>query len=425
MTVIDSSRRLRRTPIPCGCIALLAMACWSAAPPGAWGQEWPDRPVTLFDDRMVVGGEALLTVAPEDEGFFNYTDYDRSALRLVRLGVTTTIRATDRVSFLAEVRAEGDIGEGQWTGEPYALFVRVRPWLHRTFEIHAGRIPPAFGGFLRRSYGRDNPLIGYPLAYQYLTSLRTDALPRHADDLIDRRGSGWYTGYPIGNPDWAHGVPMVSAFRYDTGVLGRLALQSNRLELLGSATTGTLSNPRVDDDNGSPQFAGRVVSRPVTGLVVGFSAARGAFLANRLRADLPAGSRPSEYAQRALGFDIEYSRDYWVLRTEWLHTAWRLPALAAPPLDESLGAGSVAIEGRYTLAPGLYAAARIDRLSFSTITGSVGRVPWDANVSRVETGIGYAVTRNIIIKTAYQYNRRDGGYVRRAHYGAAQLLLWF
>jgi hypothetical protein len=331
--------------------AIVALLAHSSAARIASADEWPDRPLTLFDDRVVLGGEALVTAAPEDEGFFNYTDYDRSALRLVRLGVTTSVRANEHLSFLAEVRAEGDTGAGAWSGEPYALLVRVRPWLNRSFELQAGRIPPAFGGFLRRSYGRDNPLIGYPLAYQYLTTLRADALPRHADDLLERRGTGWYTGYNVGSAGWTHGVPLISAFRYDTGVLGRYASASNRVELLGSVTTGTLSRPRVRDDNGSPQVAGRVVLRPLTGLVAGLSAARGAFLANDVTYALSEGGRASEYAQRTLGADVEYSRGYAVVRAEWVHASWRLPALEEPALTDALGAGSLSVWPRASMWP--------------------------------------------------------------------------
>jgi hypothetical protein len=64
-------------------------------------------------------------------------------------------------------------------------------------------------------------------------------------------------------------------------------------------------------------------------------------------------------------------------------------------------------------------------LWFSTVSGTYGSAPWDADVSRLEAGAGYSLIRNVIIKGSYQYNRRDGGRVRRAHYGAAQLVLWF
>ena len=88
------------------------------------------------------------------------------------------MRITDRVSLLTEIRSEN--GESV---EPYALYVRVRPWRDRPIDIQAGRIPPTFGAFARRDYGAGNPLIGYPLAYQYLTSVRPDALPASSDDV--------------------------------------------------------------------------------------------------------------------------------------------------------------------------------------------------------------------------------------------------
>ena len=43
-----------------------------------------------------------------------------------------------------------------------------------------GRVPATFGAFSRNTYGTDNLLIGTPLAYQYLTSLRPDSLPDDA-----------------------------------------------------------------------------------------------------------------------------------------------------------------------------------------------------------------------------------------------------
>jgi len=47
-------------------------------------QGWPEQTATLFDGRVTLGGEATATVAPEDNGHFTYTDYERSSLQLVR-----------------------------------------------------------------------------------------------------------------------------------------------------------------------------------------------------------------------------------------------------------------------------------------------------------------------------------------------------
>jgi hypothetical protein len=160
--------------------ALLVLSTSGAA------QSLPSEPVTVGGGRVVVSGDVAVSASPEDRGFFNYSDYEHSVLRAVRFGATASVRASDRISFLGELRSE-NFGRVQ----PFALYARVRPFPTRRFDIQIGRIPPTFGSFTRRAYSRDNPLIGYPLAYQYLTSLRADAVPATADELLRMRGRGW------------------------------------------------------------------------------------------------------------------------------------------------------------------------------------------------------------------------------------------
>ena len=127
----------------------------------------------------------------------------------------------DHVSFLTELRSEN--GDAL---KPYALYVRLRPWRSRPIDIQAGRIPPIFGAFPRREYGAGNPLIGYPLAYQYLTPVRPDALPASTDDVFRMRARGWRPIYPIGSLALATGMPLITAFRWDTGVQVRIGESS-------------------------------------------------------------------------------------------------------------------------------------------------------------------------------------------------------
>src|SRR5688572_4438160 len=223
--------------------------------------------------QVTVSGEATATLGARDDiAFFNYTDYEHNALRMFRVSLSGMWRPASRLAFLTELRSE-DVQRVI----PYALYVRVRPWAGRAFDIQAGRIPPVFGAFGRRSYGAsENPLIGYPLAYQYLTSLRPNAVPATADDLLDMRARGWQASYPIGSADEAPGVPLVSAYRWDTGVQAHGVV--GRLDASLAVTIGTLSNPRVDDDNRGRQVSGRIGWKPVPGLSLGASAARGEFL---------------------------------------------------------------------------------------------------------------------------------------------------
>ena len=83
------------------------------------------------------------------------------------------------------------------------------------------------------------------------------------------------------------------------------------------------------------------------------------------------------------------------------------------------------VEGRYKLFPGMYLAGRVERLSFSSITGSTTTATWDAPVTRVEAGGGYSVTRNLLGKVTYQHNSRDSRFTPRQQLVAAQVVLWF
>ena len=314
--------------------------------------------------------------------------------------------------------------DGLGAVRPYALYLRIRPWSARDFDIQIGRIPPTFGAFARRTYANDNPLIGYPLAYQYLTSIRPDALPANADELLRKRSLGWLVRYSVGDVNADIGVPLVSAFRWDTGVQAHATV--GIVSTTASLTTGTLSNPRFTDDNGGRQFAARVEVRPVVGLVAGASFARGPFVGQSAARAAIADGRDTDFTQAAWGGDLEYSRDYYLLRFETVVSGWRLPIIQAPALPERLGAVSVSLEGRYRLRPGLYAAARFDHLGFSDIVGTRETAPWDAPVTRFEIGAGYSIQRNLLLKLSYQHNDRDGGVLlRMAHLTSVQLGFWF
>jgi hypothetical protein len=167
------------------------------------------------------------------------------------------------------------------------------------------------------------------------------------------------------------------------------------------------------------------VVRPSASVAIGTSISRGDWL-NRALEDQLVGTSPHERSrQLAIGGDVEYSAGHFLLRGEAIRSTWSLPAFDRLQLDEPLMAISTLIEGRYKIAPGLYVAMRGDRLDFSNIRGANGLVEWDAQTWRVETGIGYSVTRSILLKGAWQKNGRDGGRVRRDSFVAGQVMYWF
>jgi len=381
-------------------------------------QRLPSEPLVLGDGLLTVGGSLSATAGPVDTGFFNYTDYEDSTLRMLRIDLTASLRAGNHISLLGDIRSQN-------VGAPkaYALYLRIRPWTKRRFDLQVGRVPPTFGAFPRRSYEADNPLIGYPLAYQYLTSLRADAVPASADELLSMRGRGWLSNYSVGSLAAASGVPLASAFRWDTGVQAHAA--NDFVELTAAITSGTLSNPLFRDDNAGRQIATRVVLHPIAGLIVGASAAHGPFLTGQAARAAAGSEEDGAFAQTAWGGDLEYSRGYYLIRAETVYSQWTMPPLGSPAIDGPLRALSTSVEGRYKIRPGFYVAARVDHLGFNEIAGSAGLLTWDAPMSRIEAGAGYSIQRNLLLKISVQDNRRDGGRTRKSRLIAGQLVFWF
>jgi len=243
-------------------ISTAAFVAVVTAASAASGQTLPSEPVTLAGGRVVIGGDVAATMAPQDFGFFNYSDYEQTTLRQFRLGMSAQIRVSERIAILGELRSEN-----LEYITPFALYARIRPLPEHRLDIQIGRIPPTFGTFARRTYSSDNPLIGYPLAYQYLTSLRADSVPADATELLQMRGRGWLSSFSVGNPIPDHGVPLVSALTWDTGV--QVSTGWKMVTAAAALTNGTVSNPRVADDNTGKQLAARVTATPTIGLTFG------------------------------------------------------------------------------------------------------------------------------------------------------------
>jgi len=156
-----------------GLLLLLAVGT-----PAAVEAQWlPEGPITAARGTVTVAGEATLTLGSRDESaFFNYTDYEHNALRMFRLSLSGMWRPSPRFAALTELRSE-DLQHVI----PYALYIRVRPWAKVPLDVQAGRIPPVFGTFARRTYGTDNPLnwpvtVDLVLNASFLSSAEKEAI---------------------------------------------------------------------------------------------------------------------------------------------------------------------------------------------------------------------------------------------------------
>jgi hypothetical protein len=387
-------------------------------------QVLPATPVTFLGGRLTVGGDVAVAFGPYDEvAFFNYGDYDHDMMRLIRLGAAGTFVVSSRISLHGEFRAEGDVVEAGWTAYPVVATLHVEPFASGRVGVSAGLVQPAFGAFLQRRYGTSNPLIGYPLGYQYTTGVRADALPSSTADLVANRGRGWAPHYPIGGGRGVSGMPLVNTTGWSPGV--EVTADTARTRTTVTVMRGSLANPGSSDAHGGWELTGRFEARPIVGLVVGASGAYGSFVDRRLSAVVATAASNRDPRESAFGLDAEYSFGYWIVRAEVLVVRRRFPAFKAPFLDDPLVATSADVEARYKILPGLYAAVRLGYIAFGDVSTASGPLGWDANVGRVEAGLGYALTRNLTAKAVYQYNRRDTTQAAKLGLAAAQLVLTF
>lgn len=392
--------------------------------------------------RAAVALDLTLTFGPEDPGYFNYTDYDESALRLALVSLGASYRLADWLEAVGEVQTANTS-----RARVSALYLRLRPWPRQALQMSAGRIPPVFGAFARTRYGGENPLISLPLAYQYLSTLRPDAVPESADALLAVRGRGWYVAYPSAGPPPGAGAPpadyepgaaapppepvgrpgvaLVTASRWDTGVVVHAAGEA--LAITGGVTMGSLSDPRVDENNAGKQIVGRLEWRPNAALVVGLSGARGAF-ASRAAVQSASTTANGGWPQQALGVDADFSRGHLRVRGEVIASSWRIRTPRPPVLDDPLRAVAATLEARLRVGPRVDLACRGDWIGFSKIAGTLyegRRTAWDADVARLEAGLSYRVSRRTRVKLVYQHDWRFATTRRTDGFPAAQLAIRF
>jgi hypothetical protein len=367
------------------------------------------------------GGEATVVAGPRDTtAFFNYSDYERNLLRIARLRLFGEWRTAARLSVIGELRTE-NIDQLMMP----ALYVRWQPRATHDFYVHAGRIPPVIGGFGRHAYGRDNVVIGQPLAYQYLTSLRPDAVPSTVEDLLRMRGRGWQPSYPIGSTDLEPGVPLVSASKWDTGVAG--IWRRGRVDVSAALTQGSPALPVVKDTNDHLMWSGRAAALVGGGVTIGVSGARGQWLENSVL-DLTPGGRETPSSQTLIATDIEIGHGPWLVRGEWLRSVFEIPIVTAPDPNARLHVWSGFAEARYRPVPRWQVGLRVDRIAFGDAPGPIPDVTntsWDADVDRIEAVLGFRAHRHIELRGGWQQNWREGGRVRARGLPVFAVLCWF
>jgi hypothetical protein len=144
---------------------------------------------------------------------------------------------------------------------------------------------------------------------------------------------------------------------------------------------------------------------PLPGLGLHVSFARGAYMWDEVQPWLPVGKRARDYAQTVVGGSVEYGWRLLTVHGEVFHNNFETPVHA-----DGLDALSWYAESSYKFLPGWYVAGRYDTMRFSQVPSTGGSISWDQNIERVEGGLGYHATRELLVKAVGQVYRREAGW---------------
>jgi hypothetical protein len=223
--------------------------------------------------------------------------------------------------------------------------------------------------------------------YHYFTTVGSRELAANADSLRNRRDRN-ENGLPIVyDACWEHGIETFGFWR--------------EFEYSLALTKSTMSSPMAYDNDGG-QLIARLGVRPAVGLRLGVSAEYGSYLGSN-PIGLPQGRKTESVHQQATAFDLHYSIAHTSLFAEWVRAAYQ-----NPNLSKDLACISWYTEIKQVLVPGLYASARLDRMTFDEFVDSGGEsFTWDDNITRLEAGLGYYFNKDTLLKLVLQHNRID------------------
>jgi hypothetical protein len=263
-------------------------------------------------------------------------------------------------------------------------------------KVEAGKFAAPFGNFLPRRFAPQNFVYGYPLFYEFRTSLTAAAAPLNYAALLKARASAGDDG-----------LPMISRQAYITGVqfFGKLGAIGYHLGL----ANGALSNPTNLSETRRPLVFGRIQIQPAIGFTIGVSAANGGYLNRAQIENQQPYLKLEKCAQTLAGVDIEYSRGYLVFFGESAFSRWENPLLG-----DDLDALAFSAEMRYKILPRLFVAGRYGRIRFSEISDAQdvdadGKLsePWEFPVWRLESAVGCNLSRHALVKAVWQINRSE------------------
>ncbi len=395
-----------------------AVLAGAQAPPQAVAS--PAAPVTreerFFEQQsrwqVGWGTDATVTLSGIDKGSTNAPNDGSTPFDAYWARLYGHLRYGDTFELVADVFS----ADGRQRPRVFGLYARVQPSSHLGLRI--GRIPLVVGAWQDRAYPSRQALIGAPLLAQYLLPLRTSSIPGSVDELLNQSGRGPSARFARQASGGGGSVTLFYEHCWDTGVeaFGRFGRLRYRVALTENAPGAAAE---LGEQKNGVTTQGRLTWQS-DAWRLGASWARGAYLSKAVNQFLPAGSRVGDYRQHLVGTDARFKHGRLELNLELARNEYDSPNVDAR-LRTNAGAADVAFEAW----PGVTLAARVSALRSTDVTDSRGRrQPWDAGVTRVETGATYRfLGDHVALKGVYQHTRVSQPVNRNEDVVALQLAL--
>lgn len=267
-------------------------------------------------------------------------------------------------------------------------------------NAEAGLIDVPFGNLGGRRFPKTNPFISLPLGHEHVTSLR-------ASDYELWMSDARYSA--AGN-----GVRLIDGALYDAGVkvFGTAGILDYALAVVNGmvSSTGSYAPGGLNGKYGFGKAA-RLAITPTTGLTVGISGARGAFMTEGSTPyyGTPYGgnSYPADHVQEIAGIDVEYGYGHFTFYGEGFLNRWEF----SDEYGADLEAAGFSTELRFVPATRFSLAARVGAITFNelpdvgaaTYEGYIPGTAWDRDILSIEGAAGYRISREVLVKAVYRH----------------------
>jgi hypothetical protein len=152
----------------------------------------------------------------------------------------------------------------------------------------------------------------------------------------------------------------------------------------------------------------------------GASASTGSYLHDLPDGSLPSGKHVADFPHSVVGADAAYSWRHLEIWSELFLSRFEVPNVED---CDSLG---YYLEGKTELTQEVFAALRWNQQLYGKVDDGAGRdVPWDRDVWRIDSVLGYRFDRHLQGKLQYSLNRQSGRLQEGEQLVVAQLTLRF